>query len=546
MREFLSRLLGGRRSNAKWVNATLRAIVHELHAGERRAYDAAVTTSATESWLGADQGINSDTAQGLTKMRARSRDLVRNYDYARGYMTRLSDNVLGHGGIRLEMGVKKRDGVTPDEDLNRRIERAYAKWRRRGWFESSNTLSGRLADEVQLKTLARDGELLGMLLPGMGPHRLQVRLLRPEILDVECTREYSGRRVRMGVEIDDNGQPIAYWMLGHRVGDYEQSSASLMTVGRHVRVPADRVIHAFWAEEPEQLRGAPWMAAGMRRLWGLKDYEQSASTASRNAAKRLGFFVAPDGAPPPGMVTSIVDRVLEEARKAGRTLTPEEIRALASAAEKFSTTVEGQFDVVPQGYDFKQYQSQYPNVNYADYVKECKRGFASGVGMSLVTIGNDLESVNYSSAQVGINEEREHFRVVQELFMESWSERIFAAWLPYAFATEPLLARVNPSRIDEILESAAFQPHRWAAIDPVKEQNANDLSLKNRLTSRHRIIRARGDDPFEIDREISVDPLHPKEEPARPQASSSDEEDSANDSSDEEAARSARRLRKVT
>lgn len=546
MREIFSRLLGRRKSNAQWVDATLRAIVHNMHAGERRAFDAAVTTSATESWIGADHGINSDTAQGLTKMRARSRDLVRNYDYARGYITRLSDNVLGHGGVRLEMGVKKRDGVTPDEDLNRRIERAYAKWRRRGWFEASNTLSGRLADEVQLKTLARDGELLGLLMPGMGPHRLQVRLLRPEILDVECTRDYQGRRVRMGVEIDDDGRPVAYWMLGHRVGDFEQSSASLMTVGRHVRVPAARVVHAFWAEEPEQLRGAPWMASGMRRLWGLKDYEQSASTASRNAAKRLGFFVSPDGAPPPGMVTNIVDRVLEEAKKAGRTLTPEEVRALAAAAEKFSTTVEGQFDVVPQGYDFRQYQSQYPNVNYADYVKECKRGFASGVGMSLVTIGNDLESVNYSSAQVGINEEREHFRVVQELFIESWSERVFSEWLPYAMVTEPLLARVNPSRIDELLESATFQPHRWTAIDPVKEQNANDLALKNRLTSRHRIIRARGDDPYEIDREIAADPMHPKDEPARPQSDASSAEDSASGTGDEEAARAARRLRQVT
>lgn len=511
MLELLSRWFPRRapESNAEWIDSTLRAIVHAADIGARRAFDAATTTAATESWLGADHGINTDTAAGLTKMRQRSRDLVRNYDYARGYMMRLEDNVLGHAGIQLQMRITRRDG-TPDKDLNRRFEQAYARFRRRGVYETSGKLSGQRADAVQLATLARDGELLGMWVPGRGPHRVQLRLIRPEILDVECTRDYQGRRVRMGVEIDDDGAPVAYWLLAHRVGDYESSPTSLMTVGRHVRVPAERIIHAFVAEEPEQLRGAPWMAAGMRRLWQLKDYEQAAMAASRNAAKRLGFFVSPDGTPPPGLVDRIVDKVLEEAKRAGKTLTPEEIKALVQAAEKFSTAGDAQFDVVPAGYDFRQYQSQYPNVNYGEYVREVKRGFASGVGMSLVTVGNDLESVNYSSARVGILDEREHFKVLQEIFIDGWARRVFEGWLPYALLAEPLLARANPSRMEDFLEAATFMPRRWAGIDPLKEENANDVALRNKLTSRARIIRARGDDPDEIDEEIANDPYHPQ------------------------------------
>lgn len=505
--ELISRMFR-RESNAEWVEATLRAITHSADIGARRAFDAASTTAATESWQGADHGINTDTAAGLSLMRRRSRDLVRNYDYARGYMMRLEDNVLGHAGIQLQMRLTRRDG-TPDRDLNDRFERAYGRFRRRGVFETSGKLSGPRADAVQLATLARDGELLGMWVPGRGPHRVQLRLIRPEILDLECQREYQGRRVRMGIEIDDEGQPVAYWLLAHRVGDYESSPTSLMTVGRHVRVPADRIIHAFVAEEPEQLRGVPWMSAGMRRLWSLKDYEQSAMTASRNAAKRLGFFVAPDGNPPPGLADRIVDKVLEEAKKAGKKLTPEEIRALAHAAEKFSTSVEGQFDTVPAGYDFRQYQSQYPHVNYGEYVREIKRGFASGVGMNLVTVGNDLESVNYSSARVGILDEREHFKVLQEVFIDGWARRVFEGWLPYGLLAEPLLARANPARMEDFMEAATFMPRRWAGIDPVKEETANDLALRNKLTSRARIIRARGDDPDEIDAEIANDPHHP-------------------------------------
>jgi lambda family phage portal protein len=524
-----------------WMDRALQVAAQQANITASRAFDAAQTTPWTESWTGAGTEINADIANGLNKSRQRSRDLARNYDYARGYLIRLNDHVVGDQGIQLQMRLLKRDG-TRNTDANSAVEGGWRRWGRRGNCEVSGQWSWNDCEDVLLQTLARDGEYLLRIVIGQGPHRFQIQILRPDILDLECHREYEGRRVRMGKEIDDYGRPVAFWLIAKRVGDY--MGTDMMSVGRHVRVTADRIIHGYFSEEPEQLRGYPWMAASARRLWMLKDYEKAAAVASSNAAKRLGFFVSPDGTAPPGMVDKIVDKVLEDARKSGRKLSADEVRTLANAAEKYTTTVEGQFDTIPQGYDFRQFQSQYPHVNYGEYTKECKRGFASGVGMSYVTTGNDLESVNYSSAQIGTTDEREHFKWIQSRFLDGLHARVFRAWLPYGMLADPAMARLNPSRIEEYIDAAAWQPRRWPGIDRVKEENANETRLLNRLTSRRRIMLDRGDDPDEIDAEIAADPFHPQVSSTAPTPPNDDNEDGS-ESADATNTPAGRRLRAV-
>lgn len=480
-----------------------------LHATTQatRAFDAAQTTPWTESWSGAANDINADIAYGLTKARARSRDLARNYDYARGYLLRLRDNVLGSQGVQLQMRLEKRDG-SPNDAINRRLEVAWRAWCKRGVCEVSRRLSWQQAEGIMLETAARDGEILIRLLPGRGPQAFQIQLLKPSLLDVDLRSDYAGRRVRMGVEIDDDGGPVAYWLLAAtKPGDYD--TAGMVTVGRHVRVPAEQIIHAYIPEEADQLRGYPWLAVAANRLHMLRDYESAAAVASSNAAKRLGFFVSPDGSPPPGIADTVVSKVIADAKAAGRTLSPAEVQALMAAAEKFSTTVPGQFDVLPSGYDFRQYQSQYPHTNYGEYTKECKRGFASGVGMSYVTTGNDLESVNYSSARVGILDEREHYKGIQSWLVSAVHAEVFARWLPNALLAVPGLAQVSAARMDEYLDAATWQPRRWVGIDPLKEANANEVNLRLGLTSRRRLILERGEDPDEIAAELALEPPVP-------------------------------------
>lgn len=484
---------------AAWLDQTLRhvasaaqgSVLSGLH-DARRSFEAAETPAWTDSWPTSGAPINDDLSRQLPTLRARSRGMARNNEWAISYLLKLADNVLGEQGIRLQMRLSRRDG-TPDDAINTRIESAWDKWGRRADVAG---VSWQETEVMALNSLAVDGELLYRLRPLAGPMKFQIQMLDPSLLDVGLHRDWNGNRVRMGIEITDDGAPVAYWLLMNKTGD---GPNDLITVGRHIRIPADQIRHYFVRHEVGQLRGYPWLSGGARRLWLLKDFEEAAAVASSNAAKRQGFFVSPDGEAPRGIADVIISNVLDTARAAGKVLTPDEIQAITSAAEKYSTTLPGQYDTLPNGYDFRSYESKWPTIESASYIKQNLRGWAAAQGMSYVTLGNDLESVNYSSAQVGIVGEREHFKRIQKMLSSWLHEEVLAAALPYLVLATPGL---DTPRIDAYQAAVSWQPRRWQPVDPAKAANAAETNLRLRLTSRRRLILERGDDPDEIADEI--------------------------------------------
>lgn len=464
----------------------------------QRNLDVAETPAWTQSWMPSTGSINQDLERGLALAVRRCRDLFKNYDYARGYMWQVRANVFGAKGMRLQM--RMLIGTRPNQRANDACETFWRAWGRRGNCEVTGKFSWRQLERLMGDHLVRDGEILMRLLPGRGPFGFQVQLLDPLVLDVAHRGQHEGRRIRMGIELDAENVPAAYWLRASSVdGDYHPTA---LNEPRRVRVPAAEILHFFIAEEADQLRGMPWLVAGARRLWLAKDFEQAAAVASSNAAKRVGFFVSPNGDGPPGFADQIISAALDEARKAGRSLSQAEITAIVAAAQKFSTAAPGQYDTLPQGYDFKSHDSAFPHVNHGQYLKEQMRGFTAGVGVSYVTGGNNLEAVNYSSARVGIMGEREVWQLIQEDVLDGVHQTVFAHALRYGLLSAPQLAGFNPSRYDEALDSATWTARRWAELDPLKSANADDINLKNRLTSPQRIIRARGEDPDEIEQEL--------------------------------------------
>lgn len=486
-----------------WLESTVAAVASQAQArlladlrSAKRSFETAETPAYTESWSTAASHINEDLARQLPTLWARATGLARNNEWAQRYLIELDDNVLGPHGIQLQMRLTRmREGRTErDTAQNDKLEHAWRRW---GEQADESGLAWAEVESVALASLARKGELLILKRKGRGPMGFQIQLLDPILLDVGLNRANGNNRVRMGVEIDDAGLPVAYWLQSARSGELPDAYS---VVGRHVRVPAGDVIHKFLVEEPGQLRGIPWLTVGARRLWLTHDFEESAAVASSNAAKRQGFFVSPNGDSPPGFADTIVSSVLDAAKASGKVLTPAEIQAITAAAEKYATTVPGQYDTLPQGYDFRPFDSVWPNINADTYIKQQLRGWFAARGMSYVTGGNDLEAVNYSSAQVGIVGEREHWKKTQQRLKRWLHDEVFAAALPHILVAT---SGLNPSRIADYLAAATWQPRRWMPIDPVKAANAAETNLRLGLTSRRRLILERGEDPDEIAAEIA-------------------------------------------
>ena len=491
---------------AAWIDSTVRAVATAAHTqthselrAAQRSFETAQTPVFTDSWQTTTSEINEDLSRSLPTLRARSLEHARNNEWAANYLIQLENNVIGPAGVQMQARMFDRKGDS-DKAANTALETAFYNWGKRGNCDVSGKLTWRELEALALASLARNGELLYRMRPMTGGvHNFKIQLLNPALLDVNLRRDWGGNRVRMGVEIDSDGKAIAYWLKMSKVGD---APGDLISVGHHVRIPAAQIRHHYLVEEIDQLRGIPWLTIGARSLWLAHDFEQAAQVASSNAAKRQGFFVSPTGEAPPGFASDIISSVLDTAKAAGKVLTPDEVSALTAAAEKYSTAMPGQYDTLPTGYDFRPFESAWPNINADGYAKQQIRRFAAARGVSYVTVGNDLEAVNYSSAQVGIVGEREHFKTIQEKLIGWLHKDVAAAWLPYAATSDPAL---RPSMVATYQDAIGWQPRRWAGIDRVKEANADETNLRMGLTSRRRIILGRGEDPEEIASEVAAE-----------------------------------------
>ncbi len=481
------------RRNGRWHlpfgrHANGSRVLHSWQAAKHgsvvyhRTFTGAQQSRLTQSWTSTNVHLNQDLYRHLRILRARSRDLAKNNEYARKFLAMVKNNVVGPSGFSLQVKAMQSDG-TLDKFDSARCEEGFAQWGRRGNCEVTGKLSWVDVQKVVAETVARDGEVLVRHARGRGkgPHNFQLQLLDPALLDETLYKDLpNGNKIRMGVEIDSWRKPVAYWLMAENAFDiFNDGYYSL----KHTRVPASEVWHFFLPDFIDQLRGMPWMVAGMYRLNMLGGFDESAIVNARASAGKMGFFQSPDGDAKP-----LADIVTNN----GTAQAPDE--------EFIEEADPGTFKVLPPGFEFKEYSPEYPNELYGTFVKACLRGIASGLNVSYATLANDLEATSFSSMRGGMLEEREVWKGLQTWMIESFCMHVYSNWLPEAL----LSGALDPLPFSKLkkFDAAVWQGRRWPWVDPLKDVQAHETAIKTGLTSRTRILLDQGLDPEEIWQEL--------------------------------------------
>jgi lambda family phage portal protein len=458
------------------------------------AFPAAQVSRLTNSWTNDPGAVNRWARHELRTLRARSRQLARAEGYAAKFVGSCVANVAGPKPFVLQAKVKRPRG-SPDVAMNARIEQLWREFGRRGRCDATGNLSLAMLHRLILRTLARDGEaMIRILNNGRAGMRLQI--LDIDRLDEEKNEDLGARgAIKMGVEVDPDGMPVAYHILRKHPGEVGYWGGN--NVREYERVPAAEILHLFVPEYPEQVRGIPWMAAAMMRMWNLGGFEEAAVINARVGASKMGFYVSPDGDLP---------ATLADAKDA--------------TTGRFVQDAEpGAFDVLPTGYDFKSWDPQFPDAAVEPFIRTSLRGIAAGLGVAYHSLANDPSNVNYSTARVALLEERDTWMALQEWYVEQFCEPLYRAWLD-----AEQLAGTLPR--DERLLNVRWACKRWAWVDPLKETQAQTAALAARLTSRTRILMESGEDFEDILAEIAQEEqlaeamgveLEPATEPEAPE-----------------------------
>lgn len=433
-----------------------------------KTFQAASVDRFTASWLAGNQAINDELRGDLDRLRARARDLANNNDHARKFLRMVARNVVGPSGFVLQARVMENAG-TPDRLANNAIEGAFWRWSRRGSAEIGGRMSFADLCRAVTSAVARDGEALVLIVRGKAAgnqEQLAYQLLDINRLATGMNRAAQDGRnaIVMGVEIDAYTRPVAYWLKPNA------------TAGNAERVPATDLLHIFLPESPEQVRGVPWMHAAMLAMHDLGEFNRSALLAARKGADTLGFIVSPDGT-----ATGVQD---EDA-----------------GGEPIKISAPGTYDVLPEGYDIRTPDYNYPNQVYGEFTKTILRRIASGLDVAYNGLANDLEGVNYSSIRAGVLEERDQWMTMQNWFVEAFLEPVFDEWFARAM-TASAITMENGSALPvakfDKFRAHEWQGRRWSWVDPMKDIEAARLAVKSGIASPQMIAAQNGVDVEDV------------------------------------------------
>lgn len=438
-------------------------------------FNAAAINRLTNDWSIAQLSPDAAIWKDLKALRERARDLERNNDYVRKFLGDLEKNVLGCGGIGLQMKIRDPDG-SYDRVANDLVETAWKSFCKRGTFTVTRKMGALTACRLIIRSIARDGECLIRKVKGFGNGwGFSIQLIESDLLDLDYNSfPTRGNKIKMGVELNQWDEPIAYHILPSHPGDVFSNSTEIYK--NRMRIPADEILHPFIPERIGQTRGYPWLAAPMLRLQMLGGWEESAIVAARNGAATMGFL---------------------------QRETPEGWSGEDDGKGNVIQEVEpGLIVDLPTGVSYQAHNPAYPSIEYGDFRKGVLRGIAAGLNVSYNNLAGDYESVNYSSLRAAALDDREVWKMIQSFFCEEVMQGIFDPWLTMALMSGKVPL---PQRKEEKFNAPEWKPRRWSWVDPLKDVQASILEVDNGFTSRRQVIAEDGGDIEDTFQEISED-----------------------------------------
>lgn len=432
-----------------------------------RRWQAARVDRLTADWMATEASINQELRSDLNRLRARGRELLQNNDYAAKFAGMVKNNIIGPGGVRLQVRIEDAPGQ-PDRMANAAIEYAWADWSRA--CDVTGRQSLRDLCETLVGGMPSDGEFLVRMVRGAeagNKYGFALQLIDVDRIDTtyNASATATSNAVIMGVEVNTYRRPVALHLFAAHPNDGAGSNRT------RVRVAYTDTLHCFKVERAEQMRGVPWMAPGMLSLHHLGNFKLSALLAAEHGANHYGFFTTPDGQTPMGQDDG--------------------------TGQAVTTTQPGTYDTLPQGVGFTPHESKYPNEVFGPFVKTTLQRIASGWRVAYHSLANDLEGVSYSSIRSGALEERDRWAADQEWFIAVFMEPVYQAWLQAALLMGAItMPNGSPLPAAKLAKFAKheWQPRRWEWVDPKGDMEAKILAVKAGLMAPQDLAAAMGYD----------------------------------------------------
>jgi lambda family phage portal protein len=410
---------------------------------------------------GGNSSADAELASSLAQLRARSRQMVRDSAYAKRAKVLVQNNVVGTG-IGMQAQVMGTRGALRT-DVNAAIEAAWGDWclganchtgGRLHFSDLERALMGQVfeAGEVFVRQHYRRF--------GDSQVPLALELVEAERLPGEIATpgpDNSTAEIRQGIEVDDFGRPIAYWIRKRHPSDIRLRGNA---VDKYERVPADQVFHLGGIDRWPQTRGEPWLHTSVRKLDSINEYTGSELDAARASSYYFATITTPDQAPH-------VDDEEGATEQPMMTIEPLTVQELKPGEEL----------------DF--HTPNRPNAALDPFLRHMLREVAAGCGVSYESLSRDYSQSNYSSSRLALLDDRDLWKVIQQWWIRSFRLPLHKLWLRQAV----LAGAVPEISVEQYalhrtkFEAVLFKPRGWSWVDPTREVRAYKEAITAGLTT---------------------------------------------------------------
>jgi lambda family phage portal protein len=437
----------------------------------KRMFGGAVFNRLTSDWnasIGTSQ--DSEIRSSLRVLRNRTRQLARDNDWVKNALRAIQNNVIGTG-IGMQMQVKmqrQRNGKVLNQDLNEAIEDAWSQWCKASNCHTAGLLNFSDIERLLISSCAENGEVLVRIVKGKAfgtspvPMALEV-IESDQLQDERNGTADNGNIIRMGVEKDEWGRPVAYWFYPYHPGDYLFKTVEL---SKYKRVDAEEIIHLYKHERPGQTRGVPWFASALRRMHQVAGFEEAEVVAARASASIMGFINTPDG--------ELQDDGVQD-------------------GQRVSNFEPGKIEALGPGETFTAFTPTRPGGQYDPFVRAQLRAVAAGVGVSYETLSKDYSQSNYSSSRLALLDDRDNWRSLQQWMIKNFHQKVFETWLDMAVLSGALDLpnyEINP----DAYRAVRWMPRGWSWVDPAKEVAAYKEAVRCGFMTQSEVVAQTGCD----------------------------------------------------
>ena len=310
----------------------------------------------SKHWANAD-GLSARAAlspEVRRVVRLRSRYEAENNSWYAGILRTAVNHIVGGAGPRLQV-------LTPDVELNRRIEKAFADWARKVDFV--DTL------RVAVEAYWRDGEVFMMRAdkPRQYPVSLDVRLFEADQVAAPWdSAVWKDNFHDDGIKFDRETNELLIYVYDHHPGGNVWSS----NLSGEWYQAKSAVAHLFRAERPGQVHGIPRATPALQTLPIMRRQELATLLTAETAAN-FGMYMKTNGVTP---------------------------AALPAGADFSSIEVtRNMLTMLPEGWDIAQVDPKQPGPQYEMFQRQALMSFSRCTNMPYTLAAGTGKDANFSS-----------------------------------------------------------------------------------------------------------------------------------------------------